>query len=217
MKLTTIILFSILAVLAQLRAHAQDVSNYWDYSASVDGYSDFYDITDGDGFYDSCGGTVQYVARASLTDPNGNVYDGGDATVTVPTTSPASARSDTSSNLLSVSGDWTLSVSGYAYQCSCNSCWKIATFTPIVTYVGHGITYTNTVGWPRLGPECPQQPACTAGTTARCPVGVWRTGADSVCYDYIRNDWVIINGTCYGPLGPNNTFGVPADGPGPCR
>jgi len=56
--------------------------------------------------------------------------------------------------------------------------------TKIYLYLSWGITFSSTVGWPCDGPDCVQQPACSGGTVASCPLSVYyNTGGP--CYLYV--------------------------------
>ena len=153
-----------------------------------------------------------YQGTVTITSPSGrtgqcNFYNGSSAANAVNLQCQASLQ------INGDFGDYTIEFLPVA------TCSIIGTFvrSPIWVYIHHGITYTSTVGWPKLGPTCPQQPACSGGTTASCPMSVVNTAPNSVCYAYYRSDWLVANGTCWGILGPNNEIAVAADGPGACQ
>ena len=88
--------------------------------------------------------------------------------------------------------------------------------TKIYLYLSWGITFSSTVGWPCDGPDCVQQPACTGGTVASCPLSVYyNTGGP--CYLYVVTYWLVANGSCWSILGRNDSLITPTDGPGYCQ
>jgi hypothetical protein len=128
-----IIIVSLFSCALSAQCNSGDIASYWD--SSVDdssGYADFWSVIDGGGCTDPCGdGTVGYFVDSNISDEFGNTYsDGGLQSDTVPMASPGSSRSDVAALATSFPLDtqYTYNGHGYAYQCNCNGCFKIATF-----------------------------------------------------------------------------------------
>jgi len=209
--LTSVIILISLACAVPTPGKAQDVTAYWDYTISGDGYGDFWTLTEGDGFDDSCGGTVGYYAQSDLVDPSNSDIDGGLMSETVLTTIAGSARSDVAVTL--VQGDYTLNTHGYAYQCGCSLCMKIFDWVdhipihilpPSVTYYTNGTPVGSSCIYGSTACLGSSQPSCTGGF-----------GIGYGCYTYARVEYLRASvfglTTCYAA----GTFSWP--GPGLCN
>lgn len=162
----------------------------------------------------TCGSASHtYQQTVQITSPSGRTAGCTNGPLGAPGTTPVSMQCPAQIPISQDYGDYTVEYDPYAF-CSVAG---IFLSDRIFIYIAHGLTYSQSVPWPSNGPDCPQQPACTPGTTARCPLAVVHTCTDCVCFHYYRTDWLVVNGTCVGILGPNNTLATGADGPGPCQ
>lgn len=215
MKFITFALITVPLFVARVSAQcgSGDVADYWDSSLdSSSGYSDFWSVTDGGGCDDPCGdGTMGFFVDSSITDQYGNSYaDGGLQSETVGMTAPGSARSDATSYISSLPVDTplTYSATGYTYECECNTCYKLTTFSiklsaklasvyfgPLRSASGGFCSYTNT--------------ACSSGTPS-CSGPLISAFSYPSCYNYVQVLFLVLNGAC----SPGIHVGVA--GPGPC-
>jgi hypothetical protein len=225
MKLTRLALIVVPLFASHLSAQCggSDIASYWDYAIASDtGYSDFWSVVDGGGCNDPCfDGTVGYFVRSNIDDLFGNNYaDGGLQSDNVPMSSPGSARSDATTymNSLPVNTDLTYHGNGYAYSCSCNQCFKLATFSFDIK-----VRITQTTFGPlraSSGGFCSYSTTnCYAGTTPTCPAP--HVSAYSVpvsvppCPQTMLSEWAVVNGSCIISL--DSAWSTSFNVAGPCN
>jgi len=129
-----------------------------------------------------------------------------------PASSSVNYQCGTSMSIAGETGDFTATDTPTVY-CSMFGLFVNASI-PKVIKVAIGLTYSqSTQGTANPDGMCPQIDACTRGTVARCHVSGVYEGFGNFCYPYYFTPFVIINGSCYPPVGVS----LPAGGPGPCQ